>query len=293
MEHNQMIQEGRTAMRIENKTELMERMKKVLESIEEDERYQKSCRVLKYYLSGYEKRELNELREWVSDDLHDVDGAYPMHPDVAALIVDIYRDRVDDEDADAMCNLGALYYTGRAGKQDYEKAVFYYDMADKAGNRMATENMGYIYYYGRTGEKDYEKAFQYFVKAALGGSTRSLYKVGDFYRNGYYVEKDPREAFRIYQECTERMEEYEDLEIAPDVYMRMGDCLYDGTGVEKDLIGALRFMGLAETLFYSRLKEGDFYQKANLEHVLKVEEEIRKKIQNEELPDLSWAHYNE
>ena len=89
------------------------------------------------------------------------------------------------------------------------------------------------------------------------------------------------------------MKEFEDLEVAPDVYMRMGDCLYDGIGAKKDLIGALRFMGMAEALFYRRLKEGDFYQKANLEHVLEMEEAIRKKIQEEELPDLSWAGYCE
>ena len=63
---------------------------------------------------------------------------------MAKLITDIYLNLIEDGDAEAMNDLGALYYTGRAGEQDYEKAAYYYDMADKAGNRQATENLGYI-----------------------------------------------------------------------------------------------------------------------------------------------------
>ena len=75
--------------------------------------------------------------------------------------------------------------------------------------------------------------------------------------------------------------------------MRMGDCYYKGIGVEKDLLLAHRFMSLAENLFYRRLMEGDFYQKRNLEHILKVLETIRVEIREEMLPDLSWPGYEE
>ena len=153
--------------------------------------------------------------------------------------------------------------------------------------------MGYIYYYGRIGEKDYEKAFKYFVKGALDGHLCSLYKTGDFYKNGYFVEKDPKEAFIIYAHCVEMLTEEAIPRVGADIYMRMGDCLYQGFGVEKDLMAAQRFMSLAENLFYKRLMEGDFYQKRNLEHVLDVQSKIRKEIQEEMLPDLSWAGYDE
>ncbi len=49
--------------------------------------------------------------------------------------------------------------------------------------------MGYIYYYGRCGEVDYEKAFNYFSLAS-DAFDESAYKVADMYKNGYYVEKD-------------------------------------------------------------------------------------------------------
>ena len=65
---------------------------------------------------------------------------------------------------------------------------------------------------------------------------------------------------------------------------------YEGIGVERDLMLALRFMTSAEELFYRRLMEGDFYQQCNLEHVMDVEKKIREEIA-EQLPDLTWSKY--
>lgn len=280
-------------MRIENDEVLVKRIEQVIAAVSEDERYPESLGVLTDIQDEYDIYDFDENKEHLGIGLHEADGAYPMHPEVAKLLIDIYEDGIENESADAMCDLGSLYYTGRAGEQNYEKAAYYYDMADKAGNRQATENLGYIYYYGRIGQKDYEKAFKYFVKGALDGHLRSLYKVGDFYKNGYYVEKDPKEAFRIYEHCAEMMTEESGPLVGADVYMRLSDCFYEGFGVEKDLLVAQRLMSSAENMFYVRLAEGDFYQKRNLEHVLDVLKKIRKEIKDEVLPDLFWAGYNE
>ncbi|MCR5271764.1 MAG: sel1 repeat family protein [Lachnospiraceae bacterium] len=280
-------------MKIENIEELEKRVDLAIKAVAADVHYAESLGVLTDIREEMELYDFDENKDHLSMGLHEADGAYPMHPEVAKLLIDIYEDGIENESADAMCDLGSLYYTGRAGEQNYEKAAYYYDMADKAGNRQATENMGYIYYYGRIGQRDYEKAFKYFVKGALDGHLRSLYKVGDFYKNGYYVEKDPKEAFRIYEHCTNTMTDEAAPLVGADVYMRMGDCFYEGFGVEKDLMIAQRFMSSAENMFYTRLAEGDFYQKRNLEHVLDVLAKIRKEIHEELLPDLSWAGYND
>ena len=261
--------------------------------LEEDERYSESAFVIRDLLEEASYYDVDELKQYATTGLHESDAAYPMHPQIADFIIDIYMDGIENEDPDSMTNLGSLYYTGRAGEQDYGKAAYYYHLADLAGERQATENLGYIYYYGRTGEKDYEKAFQYFLKGALDGHFRSLYKVGDFYKNGYYVEKDPKEAFRIYERCLETMTEEALPLVGADVYMRMGDCYHKGIGVEKDLLKAQEMLSTAENLFYKRLMEGDFYQKRNLQHVLDTEAEIRQEIAEELLPDLSWSGYAE
>lgn len=280
-------------MKIQNKEELLKRLEQVITAVSIDERYPESLDVLSNIKKALaaDDCDICEAEKSLACGLHDADGAHPMHPDVAKLLICLYEDGIEKKDADAMCNLGALYYSGRAGEQNYEKAAYYYDLADKAGNRQATENLGYIYYYGRIGQRDYEKAFKYFVKGALDAHLRSLYKVGDFYKNGYYVEKDPVEAFHIYQHCTNMLSDEAIPLVGADIYMRMGDCFYEGFGVEKNLLIAQRFMSAAENMFYRRLADGDFYQKHNLRHVLDVLEKIRKEIKDS-LPDLSWSDYN-
>ena len=280
-------------MRIKSKNDLLMRVSNAIAALSKDGRYPESLASLKDAEYEMDTNDFEEAKRLLSDTLHDDDKILPMHPEVAGLLMDIYLDGMEEGDADYMCKLGSLYYTGRSGEQDYVKAAEYYHMAEKGGNEQAAENLGYIYYYGRTGEKDYMKAFNYFVKGAATGNVRSLYKIGDFYRNGFYVEKDPKEAFRIYDRCAEMISDELVPEVGADVYMRMGDCYLEGIGVEKDLFLALSFMTSAEGLIYKRLSLGDFYQRNNLKHVLEAESRIREEISTELLPDLSWARFGD
>lgn len=87
-------------------------------------------------------------------------------------------------DPDYMCELGAYYYR----EKYYELALKYYEMASELGDEAATVNLGYIWYYGRTGTVDHEKAFRYFTLA--GYNAVAQYKIADMYHYGYYVKKD-------------------------------------------------------------------------------------------------------
>ncbi len=282
-------------MRIENFEDLHKAIISVHEALAKTEDYPESAEKIEYWLEFADElyEDFLEAGMDIASTLHEADGALPLHPAVAELLTSIYEKGVEKGDSEAACDLGSLYYTGRAGTQDYEKAAHYYHIADKGGDRQATENLGYIYYYGRIGKRDYEKAFNYFIKGAFDGHLRSLYKVGDFYKNGYYVEKDEKEAFRIYQQCVKMVSDESAPLVGADIYMRMGDCFFEGCGVDKDMIAASKFLSAAENMFYVRLMEGDFYQQKNLEHVLERLSEIRKIIKEEMLPDLSWSGYNE
>lgn len=83
----------------------------------------------------------------------------------------------ETKNSDYMVDLGALYY----GKRQFELALKYYDLAAEYGNRYAISDLGYIWYYGRTGEKNYEKAFYYFDKARQMGDIIAAYKVADIF----------------------------------------------------------------------------------------------------------------
>lgn len=92
----------------------------------------------------------------------------------------------ETKDPEYMVELGSYYY----GLKKFDLALKYYEMAHMCGDVWAAEGLGYIWYYGRTGVTDYEKAFHYYSKAAENGNFRSMIKVADMYKNGYYVEKD-------------------------------------------------------------------------------------------------------
>ena len=65
---------------------------------------------------------------------------------------------IKEQNDDAMIELGGYYYDNK----DFDSAVFWYEEAVKVSsgqNQTANSNLGYIWYYGRTGTTDYEKAY--------------------------------------------------------------------------------------------------------------------------------------
>ena len=74
-----------------------------------------------------------------------------------------------------MLELGGYYY----GIRNFELALKYYELAAEYKLVDAYDCLGYIYYYGRTGKKDYEKAFHYFSLAADAGNIQAEYKIDE------------------------------------------------------------------------------------------------------------------
>ena len=193
------------------------------------------------------------------------DRTADMPKELFDFVVELYLEAIGKGNADAMNDLGALYYDGRGCKQDFTKAVLYYQMAARNGSRQAQENLGYCYYYGRNMPADYEKAFRCFALGAFHGRLTSLYKIGDMYRNGYYVEKDPKEAFGIYIRCLDLMTDEAAETVAGPVYLRVGSALLTGEGVEADPKGALVAFQRAELFLYDMVAGGDAMYKKSLQ----------------------------
>ena len=89
-------------------------------------------------------------------------------------------------DPETMLDLGGYYYE----KKHFDLALKYYEMAAEYKLPYAYDCLGYIWYYGRTGRRDFEKAFHYYSLAKDAGILEAAVKVADMYKNGYYVEKD-------------------------------------------------------------------------------------------------------
>ena len=124
----------------------------------------------------------------------------------------------ETKDSDYMVELGGMYYE----QQHFDLALKYYEMAAEYDNLYAISDLGYIWYYGRTGERNYEKAFYYFDKARQMGDLIAAYKVADMYKNGYFVEKDMDRYKTIIEELYPKVKDsyYLDAPL-PEVYTRL------------------------------------------------------------------------
>ncbi len=195
------------------------------------------------------------------------------------------------DSADALNDLGALYYDGTGCEQSFAKSVTYYERAAAAGSRQAQENLGYCYYYGRNMPVDYEKAFHYFALGAFDGHLISLYKIGDMYANGYYVPKNEKEAFLIYERCINEMTDEAAKYVAGPVFLRLGKCFLHGVGTEPNYKSALVCYQKAESFLYDMVKGGDVMYKKSMEAAVEGAAKARAKLAAE-LPGNEWTFDN-
>ena len=109
-----------------------------------------------------------------------------MYIEASSFLLETCDDKVIARD------LGGYYYE----KEKYDLAEKYYLIADRLGDFYAPIGLGYIYYYGRNGEKNFEKAFYYYNKAKDYNDEACL-KIADMYHNGYGVLKDDKKYKKI------------------------------------------------------------------------------------------------
>ena len=163
----------------------------------------------------------------------------------------------ETKEADYMVELGAFYY----GKRQFDLALKYYDLAAESGNLYAISDLGYIWYYGRTGEKNYEKAFYYFDKARRMGDTVAEYKVADMYKNGYYVQKDYGKYKEMIEGLYPKVSNATRLdEPLPEVYTRLAQIRTEEGNTEE----ALRLYMIARDFLAQRIRINPFFGNLNI-----------------------------
>lgn len=263
--------------------------KKVCEaqtSIDEDEYRQMKKSLDLFVARGNEQEDYM----WLLGCLEAADIGKKFPKIVGELVVALYEYALDmDPDPVIINNFGSLYYNGRLGEIDYEKAMKYYDMADKAGCTIATKNLAYHYYYGFGTEVNYELAFKYFTKAALLGRYGAMAKLGDMYRYGYYVEKDPKMVFKCYTKALSMVKtDNEEFNKAfGSMLYRVADAYYEGIGVKPSLGEAMQYYHKAELALYEQIENGDKYNLDKLYYVIARQQEIREKFSSK-LPSFEY-----
>ena len=265
---------------------IMAEIVRVADQLDEKE-YPESVRLLREIAYTDDPEDLSPYS--IAGSLADSDKPKTLPAVLLGLVQTLYETEIAEGNADAMNDLGAQYYEGGRGfRQDFSKAVYYYELAAKHGNRQAQENLGYCYYYGRDMEPDYEKAFHYFALGAFDGHLISLYNIGDMYLNGYYVEKNEREAFLIYMRCLETMTQEAEKYAAGPVYLRLGKMFQEGLGTEVNLKSALVCYQKAEAFLFDMVMDGSIMYRMSLEKAVLGQESVRKLLA-EKLPEGTWV----
>lgn len=90
----------------------------------------------------------------------------------------------------AMNNVGFIYYT----RKDYSQAKYWFEKATAKGSAVGTFSLAYIYEYGLGVELDINKAIELYEKSANGGYVNAMFNLGLIYLNGTKTKGDPTKS---------------------------------------------------------------------------------------------------
>lgn len=126
--------------------------------------------------------------------------------------------------ANAAFDLGVLYAEGIGVEQDWDKAVYWYEVACKGKDDFAWCNLGRLYLSGTGVPKDEKKGYRLIKKAAEAGNEVALNNLGYLYMNGIGTRKNQKKAFSNYTKAAE-------LGDVP-ALNNLGHCYSSGVGCE-------------------------------------------------------------
>lgn len=164
-----------------------------------------------------------------------------------------------DDSADALLSIGEVYYRGIGVNQDFSQAFKFFQKAANMGHPGALCRLGNCYQFGLGTRKNLDRALTCYEDASEEGDVEATYKLGDFYWDGKsrYIQKDVTRACDYYLDALTMAESVQDMWNAPDVYLRIANCLKDGLGITRDVKNAYLFYCSAIEGYMDRIEAGD------------------------------------
>lgn len=191
-----------------------------------------------------------EKAQQILDDYYDL--TQPTYKDDIQLINALEYLIKETNNPEYMVELGGWYY----GQKQFDLAEEYYLMAAKLDYNNAYECLGYIYYYGRVGQPDYEKAFHYYKLASDQGNLVAAYKLADMYKNGYYVQKNYPKYVQIIKDLYPKIQGATNtFDPVPEIYSRLAK-IYVEEGNEDQ---AIQLLLIAKEFQSQRLIYSQFF----------------------------------
>ena len=167
---------------------------------------------------------------------------------------------VNQNNSEAMYELGDRYYKGKDVNIDYGKAKFYFEKAESLGNYKGKYAIGRMYYFGNGLEKNYGKAYNIFNELATKyNDQNSKYYLGKMYYLGDGIEQDYEKAYNIFNELAIK---YDDK----DAKYYLGEMYYLGNGIKQDYGKAYNIFSELATKYdnkFSKSYLGEIYYLGN------------------------------
>lgn len=99
---------------------------------------------------------------------------------------------------------GLEYFYGYGKVQNYRKAMYHFERAEKEGLPEASNALGKMYYEGKGVRTDYRKSYLHFAKSANLHDATGLYYLGKHYEEGKTLnrgEQDYAKAINLYEQA--------------------------------------------------------------------------------------------
>lgn len=116
----------------------------------------------------------------------------------------LFERAAEQDNADAIGNLGFMYELGLGVDADSATAFKLYERASALGAVFATSNLAALYAQGLGVEKDLAKAYALMIEAAAKGDAISFSNLGVMYEQGLHVPEDKIAAYSLYREAMAR-----------------------------------------------------------------------------------------
>ncbi len=160
--------------------------------------------------------------------------------------------------------IGKMYAAGLGTEQSYESAAVWFGTAAEQGHMYAQYSLAGLYYRGQGVDKNYERAFDLFEQSAEQGNPYAQYETAKMLEAGTGTIRNKETSITYFKRAFGRFVQMEMKSHDDKLQYRIGHMLYQGTGAEKNIDLAVRYLEASAKL--GNVNAGYLQGKICLEH---------------------------
>ena len=138
--------------------------------------------------------------------------------------------------------IGKMFAAGLGTEQSYEQAASWFSQAVEKNHKYAEYSLGGLYYRGQGVPQSYETALNLYVRSANQANPYADYELAKMYRDGIGTQKNTEEADEYFKSAFVGFSSLEEESHDDKLQYRIGQMLYTGTGIKKDIPAAISYL---------------------------------------------------